>query len=689
MGILYVRKKKQLKGLKRFLVERVEIETFEQRYNTSTGIYYLYNPYTGECITDIEISDRRISTWILPDPHINVRDHGTGVSTFTHTLFGEWYESTHHKRRWERGKYAKDKNAAATLLIAAARGFIIRRRMRHVHRKNYHRIFDEEHQCCYFLNLLTGETSWYKPHLAHPYSIQPPPPDTRSDAVDSSVGPLFTKTIKGGRENIPKKELKLKLELAMPTEREPSLPDLNSDYLFLMMWFDDNIKKMHKMQPLYNAYERWDWLEILRYMLTYVDEELVQLFALYAFERMEIPMAEDGKSKTKVDQIVRKVMNYLFYLVQAWGPKMKFGCNMLLLLHNALLHLFKNHYIRMEFFYGYESRLMEKALKDQSKENKAAGRLVLSINDIEDILAEDLDDVNDAEMTRRADVGITEHIIEEKMQILCLMLKNIPVEITEEQHEKGIYGEVTKVARPTKRASELVLVILKIMGVLAHERDPRESIGVKCGPWIPKTLRLCSEEPYVVQFGLRCLYNFMYMCFEGWRWVHMECDAVQLIKDIRVGPLNGDEGVIRECRRVELSLETDGWRGKVEEQIEKEMQENDISVYLAKKDSPAHVSPEKEVVLTIEEMKAKRKEEKMRKKQEERKKNKLKQGMQSGLISALHEGAIHASIQKDDKEEELSDDESVSSQIVESTIAETSPLKKPSDNGKSALLSVE
>ena len=34
-------------------------------------------------------------------------------------------------------------------------------------------------------------------------------------------------------------------------------------------------KKMHKMQPLYNAYERWDWLEILRYMLTYVDEELV------------------------------------------------------------------------------------------------------------------------------------------------------------------------------------------------------------------------------------------------------------------------------------------------------------------------------------------------------------------------------------------------------------------------------
>ena len=176
---------------------------------------------------------------------------------------------------------------------------------------------------------------------------------------------------------------------------------------------------------------------------------------------------------------------------------------------------------------------------------------------------------------------------------------------------------------------------------------------------------------------------------EGWSWVHMECDAVQIIKDIRVGPLNGDEGVIRECRRVELSLETDGWRGKVEEQIEIEMQENDISVYLAKKDSPAHVSPEKEVVLTIEEMKAKRKEEKMRKKQEERKKNKLKQGMQSGLISALHEGAIHASIQKDDKEEELSDDESVSSQIVESTIAETSPLKKPSDNGKSALLSVE
>ncbi len=693
----YVRKKKSLKGLKRFVEESVEIQTFEQRYNTDMGTYYLYNPYTGECITDIETADRRYSTWVLPDPHLDTRDTH-GAVTVTHQLYPDWYASTHHKRKWERGKYATNHHAAAVLLCAAARGMIARRRMRQIHRERYHRVFDETHQCCYFIDLVTSETSWHKPLLAHPFSIQPPPPDIRDDQVESSAGPLFKKTLKGGRQNIPKQALELKQETALPTEREPDLPSLDSDYLFLSMWLDDNVKKLHKMQGIYKAYETWDWKAMLHYMLTYVDDELVQLFALHAIARMEVVMADGGRSKTKVDQYVRKVMNHLFLCVEAWGTRKKFGCNLLLSLHYALLHIFKNHLCRVEFFYGYESRVVEKAMKERKPEDIAAGRIALSLSDLEDVMEEDLDDVTEQEMQRRADAGIAEHIIETKMGVFCKLLKNIPVTISEEQHQKGsspeAMGNITKVARPTQRAAEMVTIIMKIMGVLAHERDPRESIGAKCGPWIPKTLRLCKEEPYVVQFGLRCLYNFMYMCFQGWRWVHMECDAVELVKEIKVGPLNGDEGVIREIRRVELSLETDGWRGKVEEQIEKEMQENDISIYLHKKNSP-DVSPIKEVELTEEELRVQRKEAKMRKRYKDRQKT-LRKGEKSGLVSALHAEASRATLRLEEDEESLAEGSvaSMESQMSdipwqEDLLDDTySPQKKQTD-GPSALLAVE
>ena len=670
----YVRKKKTLKGFQRFNVERVEIDTFEQRFNTQTGGYYLYNPYSGECISDVEVSDRRISTWMLPDPHVTSRDNHKDKNVVMHTLFGEWYESTHHKRMWERGKYARDPHQAAVVLTAVGRGFLQRRRLRHLHNKTYHRVYDEHHECCYFLHLSTQETSWYKPRLAHPFSIQPPPIDTRSDAVDAGAGPLYKKNIKAGTENIPRVALESgKSEEPPPaTEREPDVPDLESDYLYLSMWMDDNVKKVHKLSGMYRAYETWDWTSMLRFMLVYVDDPLVQMYALHAIVRMDVVMAGNGLSKTKVDQSCRKMMNYLFYCVSAWGKSHKFGSNRSLSLHHALGHIFKNHYCRVEFFYGYESRLFEVAVSKQSAENKKAGRLEVSLDDIEDLLVEDLDDVSHKEIQQRADTGLVEHLIEEKMKVFTKILKNIPVEITKEQHEKGIYGNVTDVARPTQRAAELVTIIFKIMGVLAHERDPRESIGCVCGPVVTETLRMCCEEPYVVQFGLRCLYNFMYMCFEGWRWTHMECDCVNLIKEIQVGPLNGDDVCQRECRRVELSLETDGWRGKVEQQIEREMKETDIAIYLAKKDNP-DISLIKERELTEEEKRQKRKEDRAKRRIQ---KENMRKGKKSGFQSILHDGANVLQRENEDKEG-LSDEDSLASSVASLEVFET-PVDKGS-----------
>ena len=586
----YQRKFKKDMGLVRYAKERVEIDTFEQRHDKSTG-YYLYNPYTGECITDATTADRSMSTWMLPDPHLSVRE-AAGSTTVMQKLYEHWYSSRHRKRSWEKGKYAKDitGNMAAVLIGAVGRGFLTRRYMRKYHNERYHRVYDEHNKCCYFLDLWTQQTSWFKPLLAHPYSIQAPPVDVREDREPMQAGPLFKKSFgKKGTEKVPKKALSdysTDIPEDETTSREPEIIDLNHDFLKVTMWIDEFVCQLNKMKGLWEAYEAQGvhgWTELFRFQLTYCDDMLVQQFCLHAYSRMVVPMDPSltGELKdTKCDQIVRKVFTYLLACVKVWTHTKPFGCNMFLGLGYALLNIFQNHPSRVAFFYGYESRCscMKRILA-----SKNVSDLVISVEEIGDVLNEDLDDLSMDEIAFYDQQGGIEARIETRMQIFCNMLKHIPVEITKEQHEKGIYGAVTDVARPTPRASEMVKIMFQVFGVLAHEREPRESVGFKCGPWVVQTMRACIEEPYVIQYGLRCLYNFMYMSFEGWRFVHMECDIVNLLKEVKLSPAFSDEVVQRDYRRVELSIETDGWRGKVEQKIGEEMERQNIAVYIAKK----------------------------------------------------------------------------------------------------------
>ncbi len=589
---IYKRKLKKDVGLVRFAKERVEIDTFEQRYNSSTGTYYLYNPYSGEVITDMGTADRSVSTWILPDPHMHVRDLPGGASAFMQVIYPHWYASTHKKRKWERGKYAKDKNLAAVVLTALARGFIQRRRMRHIHKQRYHRCYDTFNECCYFLDTWTNETSWYKPLLAHVFSIQPPPTDVRPDQEDISSGPLNQKSFGKGTTKVPPKPLTVGGDTREPTAREPEIINLDLDFLIVSMWLDENVPKLHKMEPLYECYQKCNWTEMYRYLLTYCDDDLVTLFVLHAMARMTIPLEKqpDGSPPTKCEQIVRKVMNYLFSVMPAWLHNRKYGCNHLLACGYALLHIYESHPCRVAFFYGYESRIesVQALLKSTN-----IGNVAVSFDDIGDILAEDLDNVLMEDEWKAQDPAYVEFKIESKMQTFCNMLKNIPVEITQEQHEKGVHGNITNVARPTERGAEFVLILMKIFGVLAHERESRESVGIKCAQWVVLSMRTCSEDPYVIQYGLRCLYNFMYMCFQGWRWVKMECEIEDVMQEVIKSPVYGDEVVAREHRRVVLSLETDGWRGNVEKKIALEMEAENMAVFLNKKSSPES-SPMKE-----------------------------------------------------------------------------------------------
>lgn len=81
----------------------------------------------------------------------------------------------------------------------------------------------------------------------------------------------------------------------------------------------------------------------------------------------------------------------------------------------------------------------------------------------------------------------------------------------------------------------------------------------------------CPEESGVATYGLRALYNFMYRC-EGGQAEILDTDgaAQKLIAFVHKN-FQGDIDCMRNCRRFELAIQPDGFRGNVEAIIEKEM----------------------------------------------------------------------------------------------------------------------
>jgi hypothetical protein len=169
-------------------------------------------------------------------------------------------------------------------------------------------------------------------------------------------------------------------------------------------------------------------------------------------------------------------------------------------------------------------------------------------------------------------------------------LRQIPVEIFHEQVEKGFMRNMTEVAKPTLRGVEMVELVLQIIGALLHERETREIVGEKVAIYVIHALRVCNAEAFVLQYGLRCLYNTMYMCRLGWEALVWRTDLKKLLVEISDGPMGGDPEVQLDLRRVELASEEEGWAGHVERRIEAEMaerREGFIEAFKSKDNSPA------------------------------------------------------------------------------------------------------
>lgn len=109
---------------------------------------------------------------------------------------------------------------------------------------------------------------------------------------------------------------------------------------------------------------------------------------------------------------------------------------------------------------------------------------------------------------------------------------------------------------------------------MAHEQETREIMAEVTIDVLLEALIICEFESQVQVNALRYLYNLCYRCESGQACVLQRKPKI-LIKRIQTN-FSGDVSIDTQLRRFELSLKINGWRGNVEEIIEKEMRDEDV-----------------------------------------------------------------------------------------------------------------
>lgn len=87
-----------------------------------------------------------------------------------------------------------------------------------------------------------------------------------------------------------------------------------------------------------------------------------------------------------------------------------------------------------------------------------------------------------------------------------------------------------------------------------------------------RAMVVCSEEGYVVYWGCRLLYN---VCYRSEAGQDVILSRSTLLKVIEVSEYNhnGDPDVLRQIVRLKLAVAPAGWRGSVEDDIERQMRQ--------------------------------------------------------------------------------------------------------------------
>lgn len=583
-------KEKKKKRINKFYDDKLKNYDYFEKciadQNKSVYYYYYFNPYTGENVFDVNIIIRSMSLWSPTKRRHEWHQHPSAMY-----LLPESYLS----RIWGRRKfvpYNGDKVRATTHIASVARGFIARIRLRHYFKTVWQKVINDDNKSSYFgfyyfYNTITGETTWLKPRLAFPDDIEFPV--NSSEIVNGLVetkGKAYNNTYdkdnnedKGGDQqnryskgpfivrgrlgkNSTSRFQKPLVSLPVKTEEPADIDFESASYREVSSWLDNNIGKLPNFADLKILSAESNWKLMVERMKDKSSPNnnnnnnnlIVQMYGFHSMSRMEISV-EEGTGL--VSEHVVSALNYCLETLQSVGHGLKFGCNLLMFTLYALLEMLSNHSVRAEFF-DTNSIPIDASSTGQAKQLSSAGDAAIS------------------DMFLKANIYLQnaaiEKYLEDKLSLFCKYLLKIPVEVREEQASKTSEG-VMLVAYPTKRGIDMVDLILKIIGLLAHERSCRDVVAQYCSPYILEALKVCRDEYEIVGDAFKCLYNFCFMCEIAQQFILENTNILGFIAECKCNSVISDDVVQRELRRLEVALSPDGWRGKVEEIIEREMQE--------------------------------------------------------------------------------------------------------------------
>jgi len=158
--------------------------------------------------------------------------------------------------------------------------------------------------------------------------------------------------------------------------------------------------------------------------------------------------------------------------------------------------------------------------------------------------------------------------ITSRVNVLASMLRFIPTDVVSfRPSKKG--GKITKLHVATRGGSEMAESLLISLGMLAREQSYTDIISLACADEVVAVMPKVIDEVGPCIAALRCLYNCCFMNEQG-QFAVLSARAEDMIKQYRESGVGRNEEVARECRRLELALEPDGWRGRVEKVMTQE-----------------------------------------------------------------------------------------------------------------------
>jgi len=517
---------------KSMLTKIHEVNTFEYRWNKTEGHYYLFNPYTGETVlgTNYDNINRNDSMWAKPDKF-------PSREAYTMTLYKESYKS----RIWGVRRFSTplDADRAVTVIASCVRGHRAREYVREIYRHRYYLKTCPFSGYDYFVDERTTSedgsavTSWHKPLLARPLDIKVrtafDPDDHMADGHKYSMrsfekGPYLAQGSlgKGNVTRVPQKAFRIESDFRdSAISRNDEIP-LDAQLGTVIAWFE-GIKAIpltisHYLQARV-AICTGDWDETLALFKRQPEHVLTRLYCFHAFQKVEVPFDGDSLSFSAAE-----VLNMIVAaLDDRYHPSSQLEKMFMM---RALHTLLSCRAGRAEFF-------STKEIKEEGDERQKA-----------------IDAFNKARVT-----------------MLNRFLGYIPTEVllTSVKGGKGFY----KVRVPKPESVQLVELVLTLLGDIAVEPEHKELMSETIVEYVYYAMKVCQEEALVVTAGMKIFYALIFRCEPAQQMILCN-DSLGMLKFVKLHH-GGDAWTMRYCRKLELAMKHNGWRGYVEKIMAVEM----------------------------------------------------------------------------------------------------------------------